>query len=462
MRLRPRSGLALVVVSAVGLVAFCWPLLVEPGSGLDGSATAPWLFVALLPLLLAVVLAEVADGGMDVKAVAMLGVLAAVGAALRPLGGGAAGFEPVFFLLVLAGRALGPGFGFVLGAVTLFASALLTAGVGPWLPFQMLAAGWVGFLAGCLPPARGRAEVVLLAAYGAVAGLLYGLLMNLQLWPFATGLESGLSYVAGDPLGENLRPLPGVHAGHLDGLRHPPCRDDGCPGGRDGPPGAARAAPGGPQGGVRRGRGVRRRRAAPGRHRPADGRPSGPSRSCAAVLAAITRADEAARTAAREHRAAHPRSLGRLDDLGVWLAGVQGAAPARPLERVRMLLVAGDHGVADAEVSHRPTGSTATLLRDTVAGTSAPAVVARTVGADVRALLALRRRRARRPARRRDGARGPARDRPGRPRGRDDRGAGRRRRPGRDRRRGRGGRLRCRPARRWPMSAAARGSPRRR
>ena len=52
-------------------------------------------------------LAEIADGGMDAKAVALLGVLAAVGAALRPLGGGVAGFEPVFFLLVLAGRALG-------------------------------------------------------------------------------------------------------------------------------------------------------------------------------------------------------------------------------------------------------------------------------------------------------------------------------------------------------------------
>ena len=201
---RPRAAVALTVVSALGVVAFCWPLVVEPGSALDGNATAPWLFVALLPLLLAVVLAEVADGGMDAKAVAVLGVLAAVGAALRPLGGGAAGFEPVFFLLVLAGRALGRGFGLVLGSVTLFASALLTAGVGPWLPFQMLAAGWVGFLAGCLPPMRGRAEVAMLTAYGALAGLLYGLLMNLQLWPFAVGLESELSYVAGAPIGENL------------------------------------------------------------------------------------------------------------------------------------------------------------------------------------------------------------------------------------------------------------------
>lgn len=204
VRVRPRAAVALAVVSGLGIVAFCWPLLVQPGSGLDGTTTAPWLFVALLPLLLAVVLAEVADGGMDVKSVAVLGVLASVGAALRPLGGGVAGFEPVFFLLVLAGRALGRGFGFVLGSVTLFASALLTAGVGPWLPFQMLAAGWVGFLAGCLPPARGRAEVVLLSAYAVVAGLLYGLLMNLQLWPFATGLDTGLSYVAGAPLQENL------------------------------------------------------------------------------------------------------------------------------------------------------------------------------------------------------------------------------------------------------------------
>ena len=204
VRVRPRAAIALAVVSAIGLLAFCWPLFVQPGSQLAGRSDAPWLFVVLLPLLLAVVLAEVADGGMDAKSVAVLGVLAAVGAALRPLGGGVAGFEPVFFLLVLAGRALGRGFGLVLGSVTLFASALITAGVGPWLPFQMLAAGWVGFLAGCLPRATGRREVALLTAYGAVAGLAYGALMNLWLWPFTTGLESSISYVAGAPLTENL------------------------------------------------------------------------------------------------------------------------------------------------------------------------------------------------------------------------------------------------------------------
>jgi energy-coupling factor transport system substrate-specific component len=100
-------------------------------------------------------------------------------------------------------RSGGRGFGFVLGATTLFTGALITGGVGPWLPFQMLAAGWVGFLAGCLPPARGRAEVAWLAGFAFTAGLAYGALMNLWFWPFAAyGPET--SYVPGDPFGANL------------------------------------------------------------------------------------------------------------------------------------------------------------------------------------------------------------------------------------------------------------------
>jgi energy-coupling factor transport system substrate-specific component len=203
--LRVRPATALLLASAVGVAAFGWPLLARPGSTLAHATDAPLLFALLLPLVLAVVLSELAEGGMDAKAVAMLGVLAAVGAALRPLGTGVAGFEPVFFLLVLAGRAYGPGFGFALGAITLFASSLVTAGVGPWLPFQMLGAAWVGAGAGLLPPLRGRAELAVLALYGAVAGLFYGLALNLSFWPFAIGQGSAISFVAGDPLLDNLR-----------------------------------------------------------------------------------------------------------------------------------------------------------------------------------------------------------------------------------------------------------------
>lgn len=203
VRVRGRSAVALAVTFAVGLAGFLWPLVAPDLAG-SHSGDAPWLFIALLPLLFAVVFAELGDGALDVKAVAVLGVLAGIGAALRPLSGGATGFSFEFFLLVLAGRVLGRGFGFVLGAVTLLASALLTAGVGPWLPFQMLAAGWVGFGAGCLPAARGRVEVALLSAYAAASGLLYGALMNLTFWPFARYYPAQVAFVPDGSLHTNL------------------------------------------------------------------------------------------------------------------------------------------------------------------------------------------------------------------------------------------------------------------
>ncbi|MFB6819913.1 ECF transporter S component [Streptomyces sp. NPDC056347] len=207
VRLGPRAIAALVLISAIGVAAFGWPLLAGPGVGPAHAQDAPWLFAALLPLLIGVVVAMIADSGLDAKAVAMLGVLAAVGAALRPLGAGTAGLEPMFFLMVLSGRVLGPGFGFVLGSVTMFASALLTGGVGPWMPFQMLSMGWFSMGAGLLPGAdrlRGRAESLLLAGYGFVASFAYGTVMNLFGWVTVPPSGSGVSFQAGDPLAENL------------------------------------------------------------------------------------------------------------------------------------------------------------------------------------------------------------------------------------------------------------------
>ncbi|MFC7467866.1 hypothetical protein ACFQVA_10255 [Actinomadura keratinilytica] len=79
VRIGLRSALTLVLVSAVGVAAFGWPLLAAPDSGLAHAQDAPWLFAALLPLLLAVVVATLSDNGVDSKAIAMIGVLAAAG-----------------------------------------------------------------------------------------------------------------------------------------------------------------------------------------------------------------------------------------------------------------------------------------------------------------------------------------------------------------------------------------------
>jgi energy-coupling factor transport system substrate-specific component len=108
-----RSGLAIGATSLVGVLAFFWPIIAPSGSRLLAYASnAPILFGLLVPLFLAVSLGLVGDGAMGAKAVALLGVLAATAAGLRALGGGIAGLEPIWVVIVLGGYALGSGFGF--------------------------------------------------------------------------------------------------------------------------------------------------------------------------------------------------------------------------------------------------------------------------------------------------------------------------------------------------------------
>ncbi len=204
-----RSAAVLALSGVAGLVMFAWPLLLHPADGV-AQVSPPFVFLALLPVVVLVVLVELTEGGMDAKSLALLGVLTAVNAALRSLGAGLAGVELVFFLLVLAGRVFGPGFGFVLGCTSLFTSALLTSGVGPWLPYQMVCAAWVGLGAGLLPRrVRGRGEIAVLVVYAVLCAYAFGLLMNLSTWPYTLGVavpghEGSLSFVPGGPVVENL------------------------------------------------------------------------------------------------------------------------------------------------------------------------------------------------------------------------------------------------------------------
>lgn len=205
-RVSVSSGVMLAVVAVAGLMAFAWPLLIPPSASVSSMTTSVLILAMLVPCLMAVVAAQLAREDMDVKELAMLGVLTAIGAALRPLGAGTAGFETVFFVLILGARVYGATFGFVLGTTTLFASALLTGSVGPWLPYQMIASGYVGLLAGLLPPTPQRpkwVEIALLAAYGAVSAFVFGLLMDFAFWPFAVG-GANAGFDPSLPIAENL------------------------------------------------------------------------------------------------------------------------------------------------------------------------------------------------------------------------------------------------------------------
>ncbi|MFJ8307778.1 MULTISPECIES: nicotinate-nucleotide--dimethylbenzimidazole phosphoribosyltransferase [unclassified Streptomyces] len=101
----------------------------------------------------------------------------------------------------------------------------------------------------------------------------------------------------------------------------------------------------------------------------------------------IERPDNGVRRDAEERRerlTVPPGALGRLDELATWLSAAQGASPVRSVERPRVILFAGDHGVAELGVSARPAGSAHTLVRSVLDGASPVAVLARRQGASVR------------------------------------------------------------------------------
>jgi energy-coupling factor transport system substrate-specific component len=203
-RLRPPLVYTLMVV--LGAAAFLYPFWL-PGDALPDQAhsgDAPLIAAAAGALVVAAVALEVRRGTMNGATVALLGVLSAVGGLLRllDLPGGGSG---IFFLIVLAGAAFGPRFGLLLGLCSMAVSAVVTGGVGPWLPFQMLTLGWMGAGAGFLGRLTARLtpplEVGALACYGWIWGFVYGAIMNLWFWPFvrdggALSWEPGLGFAA--------------------------------------------------------------------------------------------------------------------------------------------------------------------------------------------------------------------------------------------------------------------------
>jgi energy-coupling factor transport system substrate-specific component len=111
----------------------------------------------------------------------------------------------MWFVLILSARVFGASFGFLLGIISMFASALLTGGLGPWLGYQMFAAAWIGMAAGLLPKrVSGKSEIAMLLAFGALAAGVFGILMDLQFWPWALGSNTQLSYLPGGTIPENL------------------------------------------------------------------------------------------------------------------------------------------------------------------------------------------------------------------------------------------------------------------
>ncbi len=214
-----RSTLRVVIYglsALLGLLAFLYPFLIPVIGQHVPTEQAGVLSPLLLSLFgglafLALLLEIQGEAAMNAKFVALLGILVAINATLRFMETvipGPAGFSPIFFLVIATGYVYGGRFGFLMGVLTLFVSALITGGIGPWLPYQMIAAGWIGLFGPlfrlpvrALQAEGNRVEVLWLALVGGLWGLVYGMIANLWFWPYTTGLGDqqwvpGLSILA--------------------------------------------------------------------------------------------------------------------------------------------------------------------------------------------------------------------------------------------------------------------------
>ena len=202
VRFSPLGTAVLTLASLISAAGFLWPFFYS-GQSLPRTQLFFW---AALTVAFFLVIIQISNSALDAKSVALLGVLSALIAALRPLGAGAVGIEPMWFILILSARVFGPSFGFILGLTSMFVSALLTGGVGPWLGYQVFAAAWIGMAAGMLPgkKLRGRKEIALLVLFGIFASELFGILMDLQFWPWALGANTQLSYLVHGSIAQNL------------------------------------------------------------------------------------------------------------------------------------------------------------------------------------------------------------------------------------------------------------------
>jgi energy-coupling factor transport system substrate-specific component len=205
---RARPALVYLLVGIVGTAAFLYPFWfpAEAVPNVAHSGDAPLWAGIIGALALTALALELRRGTMTGMTVAVLGVLAATGGLLRlvslPLGG-----NGIFFVVILVGVAFGPRFGLLLGMCAMAVSAVITGGIGPWLPFQMLGTGAMGATAGVLGRVSvrlpTRVEVGVVAAFGWSWGFLYGALLNLWFWPFQR--DGGqLSWIPGSSVAETL------------------------------------------------------------------------------------------------------------------------------------------------------------------------------------------------------------------------------------------------------------------
>jgi energy-coupling factor transport system substrate-specific component len=200
-----KSYIFLILIAALGVLCYLAPFrfsgtILDPNGGVLNWAVISLLFLALT---LAAIFSEFDRYAVSAKQIALIAMLGTVSALSRIPFVSMMNFQPCTFFIICSGYVFGPMSGFMVGALTAIISNIFL-GQGPWTAYQIFTWGTVGALAGWL----GKVKIVqktyrstLLLAYGALAGILYAMVINIWFWamylyPHTLATYKGALYTA--------------------------------------------------------------------------------------------------------------------------------------------------------------------------------------------------------------------------------------------------------------------------
>ena len=205
--MRPRISLILTFASlAMGMILISMTAL-APALLTEYAA---FLSFILLLLILGVIFAKFEESKISSKEVALIGILAAITAASRIPFAALPNIKPCTFLIIVTGLVFGSLAGAMVGSMTAAVSNLFF-GQGPWTPWEMVAWGMVGIVAGYVGRKYPNFTVKDIIILGVVLGMAYNTLMDFSSWitfyrsepglfipTFLYGLPFGLLHVTGN------------------------------------------------------------------------------------------------------------------------------------------------------------------------------------------------------------------------------------------------------------------------
>ena len=157
------------------------PFVLIPGIVILGAVVFnekryAWISLAVAALSIILFCAGFEKKTVGTRRLVIIAVMTAMSVVGRLIFALIPGFKPITAIVVITAVWLGGESGFLVGALSALISNF-TFGQGPWTPFQMLAWGMIGLLAGFLsaPLRKSRAA---LAVYGVFAGVAYSFIMD--------------------------------------------------------------------------------------------------------------------------------------------------------------------------------------------------------------------------------------------------------------------------------------------